>query len=113
MMTYFQRVLNNTERHPLNLKASHVRFLAVRPDTLSQIRTPPPVLEAPAIARIEAPSEPLAERPPQSLADVETALAELRERASICVKCPHLVKSRKSVDFGAGDIHAQLMFVGE
>jgi len=29
------------------------------------------------------------------------------------LKCPHLAKSRKNVVFGVGDIHAQLMFVGE
>jgi uracil-DNA glycosylase family 4 len=38
---------------------------------------------------------------------------ELRQRAMACLKCPHLVKSRKNVVFGVGDIHAKLMFVGE
>jgi DNA polymerase len=41
------------------------------------------------------------------------AMAALRERALACVKCPHLVKSRRTVVFGTGDIHARLMFVGE
>jgi uracil-DNA glycosylase family 4 len=41
------------------------------------------------------------------------AMKELRERALVCVKCPHLANSRKNVVFGVGDIHAQLMFVGE
>ena len=41
------------------------------------------------------------------------AMAALRERAMACVKCPHLVKSRRTVVFGTGDIHARLMFVGE
>jgi DNA polymerase len=41
------------------------------------------------------------------------AFAKLSQRASVCVKCPHLVKSRKQVVFGVGDINAQLMFVGE
>jgi DNA polymerase len=40
-------------------------------------------------------------------------MAVLRERALACVKCPHLVKSRRTVVFGTGDIHARLMFVGE
>jgi len=40
-------------------------------------------------------------------------MAELRRRAEACLKCPHLVKSRKNVVFGVGDIHARLMFVGE
>jgi uracil-DNA glycosylase family 4 len=41
------------------------------------------------------------------------AMAELRERARACQKCPHLVRSRKSVVFGVGDIHSPLMFAGE
>ena len=41
------------------------------------------------------------------------AMANLRERALACVKCPNLVASRHSVVFGVGDINARLMFVGE
>ena len=40
-------------------------------------------------------------------------MTELRARAMVCVKCSHLAASRKNVVFGVGDIHAQLMFVGE
>jgi uracil-DNA glycosylase family 4 len=41
------------------------------------------------------------------------AFNALRERALVCVKCPHLAASRKNVVFGVGNIDAQLMFVGE
>jgi len=41
------------------------------------------------------------------------AMADLRERAMRCVKCPHLVAARKSVVFGVGDINSALVFVGE
>jgi DNA polymerase len=41
------------------------------------------------------------------------AMAELRERALACTRCPHLVAARKSVVFGVGDINSALMFVGE
>ena len=41
------------------------------------------------------------------------AFAELRERATACVKCPHLASSRKNVVFGVGSIEAELMFIGE
>ena len=40
-------------------------------------------------------------------------MAHLRERALGCMKCPNLVKSRRHVVFGVGDINADLMFVGE
>jgi uracil-DNA glycosylase family 4 len=41
------------------------------------------------------------------------AMRELRERALVCMKCPHLASSRTNVVFGVGDINATLMFVGE
>jgi DNA polymerase len=40
-------------------------------------------------------------------------LRHLAERASVCVKCPHLAARRHSVVFGVGDPEAKLMFVGE
>jgi uracil-DNA glycosylase len=41
------------------------------------------------------------------------AFAELRQRATACVKCPHLASSRKNVVFGVGSPDAELMFIGE
>ena len=41
------------------------------------------------------------------------AMAELRKRTLICQRCPHLVKARKNVVFGVGNIQSPLMFVGE
>jgi len=41
------------------------------------------------------------------------AMSELRERALVCVKCPHLARSRRNVVFGVGDINSPLMFIGE
>lgn len=38
---------------------------------------------------------------------------DLRERAMVCQKCPHLAATRKNVVFGVGNIHSSLMFVGE
>ncbi len=50
-------------------------------------------------------------RPPG--VEKEAAMEELRARAVVCLKCPHLVKARRNVVFGVGDIHSPLMFVGE
>jgi DNA polymerase len=52
-------------------------------------------------------------RNPQSPIEKAAAFASLRERALVCVKCPHLVASRKNVVFGVGSLDAELMFVGE
>jgi DNA polymerase len=48
-----------------------------------------------------------------STSDKSAAFAALRERALVCVKCPHLASSRKNVVFGVGSIDTQLMFIGE
>jgi DNA polymerase len=40
-------------------------------------------------------------------------LRYLAERASVCVKCPHLAARRHTVVFGVGHPDAKLMFVGE
>jgi uracil-DNA glycosylase family 4 len=40
-------------------------------------------------------------------------LRHLSERASVCVKCPHLAARRHTVVFGVGNPEAKLMFVGE
>ncbi len=40
-------------------------------------------------------------------------MAQLRERALACQRCPNLVATRQNVVFGVGDIHSSLMFVGE
>ncbi|MGD0410182.1 MAG: uracil-DNA glycosylase [Verrucomicrobiota bacterium] len=69
-------------------------------------------------AEKQAAPEPVAARqvgtlPKLSAAERQAAMAALRERATACVKCPHLARSRRTVVFGTGDIHARLMFVGE
>ena len=40
-------------------------------------------------------------------------MAQLRDQAMACQKCPKLVAARQNVVFGVGDIHSPLMFVGE
>ena len=60
---------------------------------------------------------PAAEPSPQAVPmDKESkirAMQALQAQVMSCVKCPHLAASRKKVVFGVGDIHANLMFVGE
>jgi uracil-DNA glycosylase len=43
----------------------------------------------------------------------ESVFAALREAALVCVRCPHLARSRTQVVFGVGNPKAELMFVGE
>ena len=41
------------------------------------------------------------------------AFASLRARVMVCVQCPHLATSRKTIVFGVGNLDSPLMFVGE
>ncbi len=43
----------------------------------------------------------------------EVAMAKLRKQAEECQRCSHLVESRTQVVFGVGNVHADLMLVGE
>jgi DNA polymerase len=84
--------------------------LAVSPTPRPEVPVlvPDRTAEVPALARnsaLPAPATPIA--------DKRTAFAALRERTQVCVLCPHLVASRKTVVFGVGNPDAQLMFVGE
>jgi DNA polymerase len=134
MSESYQQLLDATIQHVEDLKARGVRHLAIAPETLRALAqaapktaAPPPELRSsrresaqtfqPTIARAPAPKpptpEPRAETPVLSSPEKAAAFAALRERALVCVKCPHLASSRKNVVFGVGSIDAQLMFVGE
>jgi uracil-DNA glycosylase len=136
----YQRALESTEQHLLALRASGVRFLNVPSETLAQLQRPPPPADfTPAPDAGAATEEPPREEenrqeaqlpaasgaaPPVILEQPSTngaargldkvaAMEELRARAGVCLKCPHLASTRKNVVFGVGDIHSPLMFVGE
>lgn len=51
--------------------------------------------------------------PPRSAEDKAVAMQAIQDRALVCQKCPHLVRSRTQVVFGVGSLEAELMFVGE
>jgi DNA polymerase len=101
-MTDYARVLESTENHLMALKAGGTRFVTVQAETLADLRRPPPLLVE--TAALETATDPV---------DKEKAMTDLRGRTLACLKCPHLVSSRKNVVFGVGSIDAELMFVGE
>jgi DNA polymerase len=43
----------------------------------------------------------------------ETGISDLRAKIEQCKLCPELARTRNKVVFGAGNIHARLVFVGE
>ncbi|MBW8863442.1 MAG: uracil-DNA glycosylase [Verrucomicrobia bacterium] len=135
MSADYHQLLDATIQHLEGLKSRGVRHVAVSPETLRSLAQPvraaissvrpqvAPVAPAPrtfstkpvatpVIAPVEA--APVTPRGPVlEPAAKAAAFAALRERAMVCVKCPNLASSRKSVVFGVGNINAELMFVGE
>ena len=134
MSSGYPELLEAAIQHLHDLKAQGVRFLNVPPGTLAALSEP---LRSPVAAHrgVSPPTEMMSKKPqilvaaqsmllddksaPPDLTPAASqqnkidALADLRARAMVCVKCPHLARSRKNVVFGVGDIHSPLMFVGE
>jgi DNA polymerase len=49
----------------------------------------------------------------QGAADKAALLAAIQTRVAVCVKCPHLARTRTQTVFGVGNPEAELMFIGE
>jgi DNA polymerase len=49
----------------------------------------------------------------QEAVDKATLLAAIRARVAVCIKCPHLARTRTQTVFGVGNPDAELMFIGE
>jgi uracil-DNA glycosylase family 4 len=140
MSDTYEQLLDATIQHLKGLKARGTRFVPVRTETLAALAAPAPIRPRPVMAAPSpaaptgrtAPAKPEAKEtaalfaatstqpsitpPPGPAMSPEakaTAFADLRARAMVCVKCPHLAGSRKNVVFGVGSIDASLMFVGE
>jgi len=100
---------------PGPVKLTQASAIAAKPPSPTPQSQPKPA--APQASLLSLPGEEVATGTPiaQNLApEVKAAaFAALRERALACVKCEHLASSRKNVVFGMGNIHAELMFVGE
>ncbi len=134
-MDSYQELLEATISHLQDLQRQGRRFVPVSPEALKALATPalkkifqpqapakspslqPSTLNPVPLPRSEPPAKPKpvpeTPRPPVDAEEKSAALAELRERALICQKCPNLAASRKSVVFGVGNINADLMFIGE
>jgi uracil-DNA glycosylase family 4 len=47
------------------------------------------------------------------VANKAALLAPIQARVAVCIKCPHLARSRTQTVFGVGNPDAELMFIGE
>ena len=138
MSEIYDQLLEASIQHLQDLQARGVRFVSVSQQTLNALSeqsrpTPQSIdrpLAKPSPARAQPPQPSPRREQPLSLSLPDDAVAapaapalspeakvaafaDLRRRATACVKCPHLAASRKNVVFGVGNIDAKLMFIGE
>lgn len=85
-----ERIRDGTDRTPCATRTALDRLLQTEPGAPS-VREVAPVPSGNKLAR----------------------LAPIRERVSVCVKCPHLASSRTQTVFGVGSPDAEIMFIGE
>src|SRR5262245_33221772 len=88
-------------------KARGVRHLRLKPELLEHFQSK-------AVA--QSPNHPIPQSPTTTspmTPERRAAFEALKARALVCQKCPHLVRFRKQVVFGVGNLDAELMFVGE
>jgi DNA polymerase len=135
-MDAYTQLLEATIGHLRKLKAEGQRYITVSPETIDLLKKPvarPATRPAahsqaqqssiapsqPSSSALKIPSKPGPVNPIPSgiqssaALDKSAIIAELRERALVCQKCPNLVASRKNVVFGVGNLDAELMFIGE
>src|ERR1700686_2069860 len=96
----YTQLLDATIQHLEKLKNQGVRNVAVSPQSLTALALGPPPPHP----------QPPSRTAPSIVRDKAAAFEELRPRAMVCVRCPHLAASRKQVVFGVGNIDSPLMF---
>lgn len=114
----YQRLLSAAIDHLELLKRSGRNFVTIDPATLTSLAKP--IKFAPA-AKVEIQPGPKPEKTstpvpvpqPSTNSTRQAAIADLRARTAVCIRCPKLASSRKNVVLGVGDIESPLMFVGE
>lgn len=143
MSSGYDQLLAATIRHLENLQGQGVRHVPIAPETLraltapaarpvlttapvnpvrpaatmpAPVATPPrpsPVVPMPKPVTQIAKPQPGAPNFVSANPEKAAAFASLRARVMVCVQCPHLATSRKTIVFGVGNLDSPLMFVGE
>ena len=90
------------------IRDSQEKPLRVSRATLNRLLEQPPSPET-----VEASAAPASLSPKVGVAAKAAALAHVRDRVCVCMKCPHLARTRTQTVFGIGNPDAELMFVGE
>ena len=93
-MNKLREIVDDTIQVLEHMKKSGTTHVEVSKQTLDELS------KAPVVVRAKA-SQPTGN------------LATLESKVKACTKCSELAQCRKNVVFGVGNIHAELMFVGE
>jgi uracil-DNA glycosylase family 4 len=115
----YQHLLTAAIDHLENLKRRGTNFLNVDATTLASLNQPAKFSAATRAGNKTSPKQETISAEVQIAPNVsanstkQTAMDELKKRASLCIKCPNLASSRKNVVFGIGNSESPLMFVGE
>ncbi len=121
MSSDYETLLDATIHELETLRRSGSQFVRVERNTLLELSKPvlrqtklPAVsvseafTPAPALVQVAA-----SDRPRFRPDEKESAMGELRRRVMQCQQCSNLVATRKNIVFGIGNVHSELMFVGE
>ena len=95
-MTNLREIVDDTIQAVEHMKKSGITHATVAPATLAALGQAPVVVRAPA-----------------AVAATNVAFTALSTRVKACTQCAELARGRKNVVFGVGNVHAELMFVGE
>ena len=104
-MNKLQEIVDDTIQVLEHMKKSGATHVAVARATLDELGKVPP---RPAAKRGGHPAP-----GPAATLRPTADFAELAARVKACTQCAELARCRKNVVFGVGNIHAELMFVGE
>jgi uracil-DNA glycosylase len=102
VMGALEQIRNSGEKLPRASRTSLIELRSVRP---AQSRTEQPP------ARQSSGSDASPSFQPTS--DKAALLEPIRARVEVCIKCPHLARTRMQTVFGVGNPDAELMFIGE
>ena len=102
VMGALEQIRDRGEKLPRASRTSLVELQSVRP---AQSGTERP------LARQSSGSD--ASLSLQGTVDKAALLAAIQTRVAVCLKCPHLARTRTQTVFGVGNPDAELMFIGE
>jgi len=112
-MANFDELASHTQAVLAEMRDGFGRKPRASRQALSRLKSSKPALAPKPAAEETKPGAAPAVAGITSIPESKETLDSLREKALVCVRCPHLVKSRTQVVFGVGNPQADLMLVGE